>query len=130
MRRAADPPREAGAAVADFVLVGSLLVVLFVGVLQVGLSLYVRNTLISCSSEGARLGARADANPADGIARTRALIDASLPRQFASDVTAQVVQVDGIRVLSVRVRAPLPVIGLLGPARGFDVVGRAFLERQ
>jgi hypothetical protein len=130
MRRAADPPREAGAAVADFVLVGSLLVVLFVGVLQVGLSLYVRNTLISCSSEGARLGARADANPADGIARTRALIDSSLPRQFASDVTAQVVQVDGIRVLSVRVRAPLPVIGLLGPARGFDVVGRAFLERQ
>lgn len=130
MRRAAGPPRESGAAVADFVLVGSLLVVLFVGVLQVGLSLYVRNTLISCSSEGARLGARADASPADGVARTRALIGASLPRQFASDVTAQVVQLDGIRVLSVRVRAPLPVIGLLGPARGFDVVGRAFLERQ
>lgn len=115
---------------ADFVLVGSLLAVLFVGVLQVGLSLYVRNTLISCSAEGARLGARADASPTDGIARTRALIDASLPRQFGSDVTAQVVQVGGVWVMSVRVRAPLPVIGLLGPARGFDVVGRSFLERQ
>lgn len=115
---------------ADFVLVGSLLAVLFVGVFQVGLALYVRNTLISCSSEGALLGARADSSPAEGIARTRALIDASLPRQFGSDVTAQVLMVDGVRVMSVRVRAPLPVIGLLGPSRGFDVVGRAFLERQ
>src|SRR5579872_3543169 len=99
MRRTAVPRRESGAAVADFVLVGSLLAVLFVGVLQVGLSLYVRNTLISCSAEGARLGARADASPADGIARTRALIDASLPRQFGSDVTAQVVNVDGVWVM-------------------------------
>ncbi len=37
---------------------------------------------------------------------------------------------DGVRVLSVRVVAPLPVIGLLGAGQRFDVVGRAFLERQ
>lgn len=130
MRRLSAPSGETGAAVADFALVGSLLTVLFVGVLQVGLSLYVRNTLISCSSEGARFGARADASPAEGIARTRSLIDTSLSREFSRDITARVVQVGGMRVLSLHVRAPMPVIGLVGPSKGLDVVGRAFLERQ
>ena len=115
---------------ADFVLVGALLSVLFVALLQVGLTLYVRNTLISCASEGARMGARADADPGEGVARTRELIASTLSSRFAEHVTAQVVVADGVRVLSVRVVAPLPVIGLLGTGQQFDVVGRAFLERQ
>lgn len=124
------PVGDRGSAVADFVLVGSLLSLLFVALLQVGLTLYVRNTLISCASEGARLGARADADPAQGVARTRALIGSTLSSRFAEHVTAQVVTAGGVRVLSVRVMAPLPVIGLLGTGQHFDVVGRAFLERQ
>lgn len=115
---------------ADFVMVGALLSVVFVALLQVGLTLYVRNTLISCASEGARLGARADADPGEGVARTRQLIDSTLSRRFGEQVTARVVMADGVRVLSVRVVAPLPVIGLLGAGQHFDVVGRAFLERQ
>jgi hypothetical protein len=111
-------------------MVGALVSVLFVAVFQVGLALYVRNTLIACAAEGARFGARADVDPAQGVARARELIEASLPHRFARDVTAQVVVVDGVRVLSVRVVAPLPVIGPLGPDQGLDVVGRAFLERQ
>jgi Flp pilus assembly protein TadG len=122
--------REAGSAVADFVLVSALVCVLFVAVVQVGLALYVRNTLVACAAEGARLGARADSDPAAGVARTRQLIDSSLSARFAHDVSAEVIEVDGVEVLSVRVVAPLPVIGPLGPDRGFDVVGRAFLERQ
>lgn len=121
---------ETGSAVADFVLVAALVSVLFVAILQVGLALYVRNTLIACAAEGARLGARADGDPAQGVARTRQLIDSSLSDRFSHDVTAQVIEVDGVQVLSVRVVAPLPVIGPLGPDRGFDLVGRAFLERQ
>ena len=124
------PAGDRGSAVADFVLVGALLSVLFVALLQVGLTLYVRNTLISCASEGARLGARADADPGAGLARTRELIASTLSSRFAEHVTAHVVLADGVRVLSVRVVAPLPVIGLLGSGQHFDVVGRAFLERQ
>jgi hypothetical protein len=116
--------------VADFVLVSALVSVLFVALFQVGLTLYVRNTLISCASEGARLGARADADPGQGIVRTRSLISTTLADRFARDVTAEVVTANGVQVLSVRVVAPLPVIGPLGPDRGIDIVGRAFLERQ
>ena len=114
----------------DFVLASALVSVLFVCLVQVGLALYVRNTLVSCAAEGARLGARAGSSPDDGAARTRGLITASLSGRFAQDVEAEV-RLDGaVRVLAVRVRAPLPVFGPWGPARGFDLVGRAFLEEQ
>jgi hypothetical protein len=121
---------EAGSAVVDFVLVSVLVSVLFLAVFQVGLALYVRNTIVSCASEGARLGARAGADPGEGAARTRELIDASLSARFAQDVSAQVMDAGGVQVVSVRVRAPLPVLGPFGPDSGFDLVGRAFLERQ
>jgi hypothetical protein len=121
---------EAGSAVVDFVLVSVLVSVLFLAVFQVGLALYVRNTLVSCASEGARLGARADADPGVGAARTRELIGSSLSARFARDVSAEVVDAGGVQVLSVHVRSPLPVLGPFGPDGGFDLVGRAFLERQ
>jgi len=122
--------RESGSAVADFAMVSGLVSVLFVAVFQVGLALHVRNTLISCASEGARVGARAGGEPADGVARTRQLIGQSMSPRFAQDVTADVVVVDGVQVVAVRVTAPLPVLGPLGPDRTLDVVGHAFLEDQ
>lgn len=128
--RCSHPGRESGAAVADFAMVSGLVAVLFVAVFQVGLALHIRNTLISCASEGARVGARAGADPADGVARTRQLIGQSMSPRFAQDVTADVVVVDGVRVVAVRVTAPLPVLGPLGPDRALDVVGHAFLEDQ
>ena len=131
MRRATARGRgEAASAIVDFVLVSALVSVLFVAVFQVGLALYVRNTIISCAFEGARLGARADADPDMGAARTRELIGASLSARFAQDVSAEVVDAGGVQVVSVHVRAPLPVFGPFGPDSGFDLVGRAFLERQ
>ncbi|GAA4724408.1 hypothetical protein GCM10025782_23030 [Pedococcus ginsenosidimutans] len=134
MRSAPERPsrrgRESGSAVADFAMVSGLVSVIFVAVFQVGLALHVRNTLISCASEGARVGARAGADPADGVARTRQLIGQSISPRFAQDVTADVVEVDGVRVVAVRVTAPLPVLGPLGPDRALDVVGHAFLEDQ
>ena|SRR6476469_2089298 len=134
MRSALERPsrrgRESGSAVADFAMVSGLVSVIFVAVFQVGLALHVRNTLISCASEGARVGARAGADPADGVARTRQLIGQSISPRFAQDVTADVVEVDGVRVVAVRVTAPLPVLGPLGPDRALDVVGHAFLEDQ
>ena len=122
--------REAGAAVVDFVLVGSMLTFLFLGIVQLGLALHVRNTLIASASEGARFGARADVDPAIGAERARSLISSSLSDRFAQDVSVSVEDAEGVQVVVVRVRAPLPVIGLVGPVDGFDVVGRAFEERQ
>ena len=121
---------EGGAAVADFAMVSILVVVLFLSVVQLGLALHTRNTLISCASEGARLGARADAVPGQGAARTEALISQSLSPRYARHVSSRETVVDGVRVIEVRVVAPVPVIGLLGPDDRLDVVGRAFVESQ
>src|SRR3954453_12124173 len=118
---------ERGAAVADFAMVSALVLLLFLAVFQLGLALHTRNTLISCASEGARLGARADAVPGQGVSRTKALIRQSLSPRFAHDVTSRETSVNGVRVVEVRVVAPVPVIGLLGPDDRLDVVGRAFL---
>jgi len=112
-------------------MVAALLLVVATGVFQLGLALYVRNTLISAASEGARYGARADAQPSDGVARTQALITSALSSTFAQDVSGtRSVTASGVRVVEVRVTAPLPVIGPIGPAGALTVSGRAFSEEQ
>lgn len=121
---------EGGSAVADFAMVSALVSLLFVAVFQLGLALHVRNTLVACASEGARLGARADAVPTDGAARAQALIRASLSDRFARNVTADVESQQGVRVVTVRVVAPLPVLGPLGLDDRITAVGRAFMESQ
>ncbi len=128
--RTARSDLESGAAVADFVLVSGLLSLLFVAVLQLGLALHVRNTLTFCAAEGARAGARSGASPSDAVTRARSLITTSLSSGYAADVSAQVETVDGVQVLAVHVRAPLPVIAFFGPSGGLDVTGRAFEEDQ
>jgi len=122
--------RESGSAVADFAMVSGLLCLLFLAVFQLGLALHIRNTLISCASEGARYGARANATPEDAVARATQLIGASLSDRFAKNVTATTTTVDGIQVLQVRIQAPLPVLGPLGPENVLSVQARAFSESQ
>jgi hypothetical protein len=130
-RRSSLPRSEdRGAAVADFVLVSALVTLLFLAVFQVGLALHIRNTLIACASEGARYGARADRAPGDGVARARDLIRASLADRYADDVSADATTVGGVAVVEVRVSAPLPVLGLLGPERVLRVGAHAFAENQ
>jgi len=128
--KAVNGDRESGSAVADFAMVSGLLSLLFLAVFQLGLALHIRNTLIACASEGARYGARADATPGDGAARARQLIRASLSDRYADHVTAGPDTVDGIKVITLDIDAPLPVIGPLGPDRFLHVQARAFSERQ
>jgi Flp pilus assembly protein TadG len=122
--------RESGSAVADFAMVSGLLSLLFLAVFQLGLALHIRNTLIACASEGARYAARANATPQDGVARASQLISASLSDRYAHHVTAVTTTVDGIQVVRLRIEAPLPVLGPLGPDRVLSVQARAFSERQ
>ena len=63
-----------------------VLVPVVLGILQVALVLFVRNTLASAASEGARLAATRDRGPADGAALTRAQIDGAVSGRFAQDV--------------------------------------------
>jgi Flp pilus assembly protein TadG len=126
-RRSAD--RERGSAVVEFTLVSVVLTALLLGVLQLGLVLHVRNTLVACAAEGARVAANADRGPADGVAATRALVTSALSADFARDVTAATVAgAGGTRLVEVSVAAPLPLVGLLGPDRRLHVVGHAVEE--
>jgi Flp pilus assembly protein TadG len=114
--------------VVEFVLVSVLLTALFLGLVQVGLALHVRNTLVACAAEGARHGALADRTPAQGAAYAADLIHRSLSPRFARDVRAGVTSVEGRAVVEVTVRAPLPVVGLLGPGGTLTVRGHAMVE--
>jgi Flp pilus assembly protein TadG len=119
---------EQGAAVVDFVLVLVVLVPLFLGILQVGLVLHVRNTLTAAASEGARFAATADRGLDAGVARTRAQIRGALADRFAEAVTARSVEVDGVPAVRVEVRADVPPLGLLGPGVPVRVAGHAVEE--
>lgn len=121
---------EAGAAIVDFSMVSVLLLAIFLAVVQLGLALHTRNTLISCASEGARYGARADAHEGEGVARARQLVSASLSERYARWVTSRERVIGGVRVVEVRIVAQVPVLGLIGPEGRLDVVGRAFAEDQ
>jgi hypothetical protein len=119
---------DAGSAVAEFVLVGTLLTVTTLSVLQLGLALFVRNTVLDAASEGARFGALAGNTPAEGAQRTVDLITTALGPGYASDVSAGVGDFLGAPSAVVTVRAPLPLIGLIGLDDGIEVSGHAALE--
>jgi Flp pilus assembly protein TadG len=115
---------ERGAAVVDIVLVMVVLVPVVLGILQVALVLFVRNTLASAASEGARLAATRDRGPADGAALTRAQIDDAVSGRFAQDVSAA----QQGRTVEVTVLAKVPALGLGGPAVELTVTGHAVEE--
>lgn len=120
--------RDDGSAAVDFVLVAGLTTILFMAVIQLTLGLHVRNTLVDVAGEGARYAARADRSLADGEQRTRDLIASSLAPGYAGEVTARTITRGGLAVVEVRVRAPLPVLGLVGPTGGLTVRGHGLEE--
>lgn len=112
----------------DFVLVSILVSALTLGVLQLALALHVRNTLIWCAGEGARVGARAGSSPEQGAERARVLIGESLTRSYAHDVRASQRVEGGVPLVGVEVSAPLPLVAWWGPRSTVSVRGRAFAE--
>ncbi|WP_017936077.1 TadE/TadG family type IV pilus assembly protein [Nocardioides sp. Iso805N] len=122
--------RERGAAVVDLVLVLLVLVPLVLGAMQVALVLYVRNTLASAASEGARYAATLGHTDADGVARTRAQLRGAVSDQYAADVTASAASIDGAPAVRITVRAHVPALGLGGPAVRLTVTGHAIRETR
>jgi len=119
---------DQGSSPAEFVLVAALLTVLTLTVLQLALALHVRNTVLDAAAEGARYGSLGDTGLDGGAARTRELITVALGPAFATDVTASYATDNGYPTVTMRVVTPLPLLGLLGPDRSLEVVGRAVVE--
>ncbi|CAN5326770.1 hypothetical protein BH11ACT3_BH11ACT3_04220 [soil metagenome] len=119
---------DRGSAIAEFTMVGALLTVLTVSVLQLGLSLLVRNTVLDAAAEGARFGALADNVTADGVRRTTQLITVAIGSDYAQNVTASTGSWQGHPAVTVTVRTTLPLIGLLGIGQGLEVSGHAAIE--
>lgn len=122
------PERERGSAVVDFVLVGALLTMFFLAIIQLALVLHVRNTLIDAAASGARYGTLADRSAADARQRTGDLIGTALNAGFAQNIETREVTFQGLRTLEVTVRAPMPVVGLIGPRDLLEVKGHAAIN--
>lgn len=119
---------DRGSAAAEFVLVGALLTMVTLSVMQLGLALLIRNTLLDAASEGARFGALADNELADGVARTRDLIRVALGPDYAEHVSARTGSYLGHPAAAVTVTAPLPLVGLFGLSDALQVTGHAAIE--
>ena len=119
---------DSGSAVVEFVLVSVLVVVLLLAVVQLGMALHIRNTLVSAAGEGARFAAAADRDPEDGAEHTRTLIRQSLPDVYADEVSSGYTTIGGVQTIEVEVRADLPVFGWLGPSGALAVTGHAMEE--
>lgn len=109
-------------------MVSALLTILTLSVIQLGLALHIRNTVLDAAAEGARFAALADNELADGVARTRDLISVALGPDYAADVTASTGSYLGHPAAAITVRTPLPLIGLVGIDGGLEVVGHAAIE--
>jgi hypothetical protein len=120
--------RERGSAVVDFVLVGALLTMFFLAIIQLALVLHVRNTLIDAAASGARYGTLADRGAADARQRTGELIGTALNESFAQDIETREVTFQGLLTLEVTVRAPMPMVGLIGPRELLEVKGHAAIN--
>ena len=123
--------RDVGAAAVDFVLVGSLLTLLFLGVAQVAIDYHVRNVLAACAAEGARYAANADiADPQVGAERTNELITESLGSSYAHAIAPDPQDsVSGAPVVTVVVQTRLPLIAwFLHAGPTVTATGHAFLE--
>jgi Flp pilus assembly protein TadG len=114
--------------VVEFVFVSSLLLFLVLGVLQLALVLHVRNTVQDAAAEGARWAALADSSLVEGRTRTQVLIHTAVGQQYARDIEVGYDTWLGQPAVVVTVRAPLPVIGLWGPASTLEVSGHAARE--
>lgn len=108
---------ESGSAPVDFVLVGSLVILLFLAVLQLAIDVHVRNVLAASVAEGARYGADADVADAQaGADRANELIASSVGSSYAhAEPAVDDDDVDGQPLVTIHVSARLPLLAWFLP---------------
>ncbi len=95
--------RQAGSAVADFVLVAFPMLAIFVATITITLGSYARLVLLDSTIEGARFAALADQDIDSGIAKTRQLVAAALGPGLSVSVVGSVSKlgtVESVRLVS------------------------------
>ncbi|WP_179560522.1 hypothetical protein [Microbacterium sp. AK009] len=105
-----------------------MLTALTLGVLQLGLGIYVRNVVHDAAVEGAYHAALADTSLADGADRTSQIVSRTVGAAYADQVVATETASFGYPAVEVTVRAPLPVIGLIGLPGSMEVSAHAPVE--
>jgi hypothetical protein len=114
----------------DFVLVGSLVTLLFMALLQLGIDFYVRNVVVACLADGARYGANADvSSSAAAAAKANDEIARSLGASYATAAAAPSRDDDGATVLVVQAKVRLPLLAWflpVGPT--INARGEALME--
>ena len=98
-------------------MVMALLAVLFAAILQFGIVIHVRNTLIDAASAGARYGALGDRTPQDGAQRAGDLLAGSI---------SGIVEGAGTTVVRVTVRTRVPMIGFITGPVDLEADGHAY----
>lgn len=102
-----------------------LLTSLTLAVLQLGFALYVRGVVHDAAVEGAYHAALADTDLASGAKRADALISRAVGDGYAHSATVATDVVDGVEVAVVTITATLPLAGVLGATRGWEVTAYA-----
>jgi Flp pilus assembly protein TadG len=121
---------DRGSAIVDFVLVGTLLLMLFLGILQTGLVLHVRNTLAADAAEGARHAANLNVPASEGGPYAERLIAGSLPGRSDTRCVGAPATGPGdipLVVVTCQVRVPLSLLPF-GGGVGLTVTGHAVKE--
>ena len=119
---------DRGSSPVEFVLVGAMLTLLTIGVLQLGLSIYVRNVVHDAAVEGAFHAALADTSLQDGARRTGEIISRTVGGEYAADIDVRETAAAGHVSVEVTVHAALPLIGFLGAPGSMEVTAHAPLE--
>lgn len=119
---------DSGSSPVEFVLVGTLLTLLTFGVLQFGLTVYVRNVVHDAAVEGAHHAALADTSLRDGVDRTREIVSRTVGAEYATEVTVRETTSLGHPAVQISVQATLPLMGLLGLPRVMEVTAHAPVE--
>lgn len=106
-----------------------VLVPLFLGIFQVGLTMFVKNTLTACASEGARFGANFNRSPSDGAAKAQDCAVEALTAHWIEGANAGMSWGGGgEQLVVVRMAANVPPLGLFGPGMHVTVTGHAVKE--
>ncbi|WP_372466456.1 TadE/TadG family type IV pilus assembly protein [Microbacterium maritypicum] len=119
---------ERGSSPVEFLLVGTLLTALTLGVLQLALAVYVRNVVHDAAVEGAYHAALADTTQEEGIERTQVVITRAIGASYAEDVRIGSSGARGQETVDVRVRSTFPLLGLIGVPFAMEVEAHAPVE--
>lgn len=122
--------KERGNAPAEFVMVSAMVLMLFLGVLQLAFAIFAKNVVQDAASQGARYGAMLDRSPGDGEERTRELLYSVLPQSYSTTISSSVVQWQGTEAVEVTVNAPIPMIGPFGIGGSWEVSGHAIRQTE